>query len=191
MKRSRRFLLGTFLALLVAPVLLVAYARISGEGSLRELPAPERMTPEELAALRDFDQIEVRGDFVLEVVSAADYAVEYATLPQQRSFFRARVDDRTLTIESFGNRMETGVGVVRVALPELSRIDAQSLAGLTVRNFANDSLDIRAIAAGSLVIADNRIGTLRMETQVRSIEFSGNTIGNSDIHTFGTRITME
>lgn len=191
MKRSRRLLLGTFLALLGAPVLLVAYSRISGEGVLSELPAPERVSPEALAALRDFDAIEVRGDFALDVSSAADYAVEYAPLPQQRSFFRASVNDRTLTIESYGNRTETGVGTVRIALPELGRIDAESLTALTVRDIDSENVEIRILGPTEVVVADNRIGTLRMETQVRSIEFHGNTIGISEVRTLGTRITTD
>jgi hypothetical protein len=191
MKTSRRLLLGTFLALLAVPVILVAFSRISGRGSLSELPALESVTREQLAALRDFDEIEVRGDFALEVVSAPDYAVEYTPVPQQRGFFRASVNEGILTIESYGNRTELAVGTVRIALPALRRIDAESLAGLTVRDFASDSLEIRAFAADDLVIADNRIGVLRMETQVRSIEFRGNTIGNSEVRTLGTRITTD
>jgi len=191
MKTSRRLLLGTFVTLLVAPVVLVAYSRISGDGYLSELPPPERTSSAELAALRDFTSINVRGDFNLEVVSAPDYAVDYTPLPQGRGFFRASVADGTLTIEGYGNRTEFGTATVRVALPELSEMDAESLPALTVQNFDSESLTLRAFNVGDVSITNNRIGALQMQTQVRSIAFRGNTIGSSDVRTVGTQITSD
>ena len=80
---------------------------------------------------------------------------------------------------------------MRIALPELRRLDAESLAGLTVSGFDGDSLDLRAMAIQDVVIADNRIGSLRLQTRVQNIDFRGNTIGNSEVRTLGTRITTD
>lgn len=192
MKTSRRLLFGTFAVLLAAPVVLVAYGRISGAGILYELPAPERPTAAELAALRDFDTITVRGDFMLEIASAPDYSISYAPLTGNRGFLRASVADGTLNLLGYGNRTATTAGTVRITMPALADIDAESLYSLAVRDFDSDMLSLRATGVQQLALENNRIGTLDMEMQATfNVTMRNNEIGTSRVSQFGATITTE
>src|SRR5690606_14648709 len=124
--------------------MLVAYGRISGAGILYELPAPERPTAAELAALRDFDAITVRGDFMLEIASGPQYTVSYAPLPGNRGFLRASVADGRLNLVGYGNRTINTAGAVRITMPALTSVDAESLYSLAIRDFDSDTLSLRA-----------------------------------------------
>ncbi|HEY0963728.1 MAG TPA: DUF2807 domain-containing protein [Pseudomonadales bacterium] len=192
MKTSRRLLFGTFAALLAAPVVLVAYGRISGAGIMYELPAPERPTAEDLAALRDFDTIEVRGDFALEIAGAPEYSVTYTPLTGSRGFLRANVTDGTLTIEGYANRTETTAGTVRITLPELSHVDAESLFMLTVRDFDGEALTLDAAAVRRLIVENNRLGELDVALQAPwNITFRNNEIGTTRMSRLGATATVE
>jgi hypothetical protein len=127
MKTSKRLMVGTFAVLLAAPVALVAYGRISGAAVLYELPAPERPASADLAALRDFNAIEVRGDFALEIASGPQYSVSYTPLTGSRGFLRASVTNGTVHIEGYANRTESTAATMRITLPELRSVEAQSL----------------------------------------------------------------
>jgi hypothetical protein len=192
MKTSRRLLFGTFLVTLLAPVVLVAFSRVNG-GSMAERPAPERPTPAELTSLRDFSNIEVRGDFNLELTSAPDYSVEYVPLAAaNQGFLRASVTDGTLLIEGYANRTEFGASTVRIGLPDLDRLDAESLASLVVRNFDTDAMELRVGSSQDIVIENNRIDALQLELQqTQNVDLRGNTIGTTSVRHFGTTITSD
>jgi len=196
MKTSRRLLLGTFVTLLAAPVVLVAYSRIVNGTVTPE--APVRTSPAELAALRDFTQIDIRSDTSVEIVNGTDYAISYSPLIENRGFFTARVADGTLFIEGYGNRLDDGTGsrasAVRITLPELERIDAESVTALTVRNFDSDALSIRVgtIFGGPIALENNRLGNLQLQLgPVQNVVMRGNSIGTSTISHFGLDITTE
>lgn len=192
MKTSRRLLLGTFLALLAVPVVLVAYSRIDG-GSLREIPPPERTSPAELAALRDFTVIDIRSDVAVEIVSAPGYSIDYTPPPSdRRGNFIASVENGTLTIRGYGNRGESGVGSVRIGMPDLDRLDSEFLVSLVIRNFDSDTMALRTVIATDIVLENNRIDTLQLEYQATAnVEFRGNTIGSSQVRHFGTTTTSD
>ncbi|MDY6982033.1 MAG: DUF2807 domain-containing protein [Pseudomonadota bacterium] len=192
MKTSRRLLFGTFAVLLAAPVVLVAYGRISGAGIMYELPAPERPTAGDLATLRDFDRIEVRGDFMLEIVSGAQYSVSYTPLPGSRGFLRASVADGNLRLAGYGNRSETTAGSVRITMPALTNLVAESLSSLVIRDFDSDTLSLRATGLQQLALENNRIGTLDMEMQATfNVTMRDNEVGTSRVSQFGATITTE
>ncbi len=191
MKTSRRLLFGTFAVLLAAPVVLVAYSRVSGTG-YRELPPPERTAAAEIAALRDFNAIEISGDFDLEIVRADTYAVEYRPLAEDRGNFAATVRDGTLEIEGFGNRSNVAQGSVRISLPDLAALDIGYLPVVSVSGFDGDSLDADVDFAESITFASNRYGQFELEIQRGGlVEFSGNTFGSSTVRHFGTTITTD
>jgi hypothetical protein len=193
MKTSKRLLLGTFLALLAAPVALVAYSRITG--GVRELPAPERTAPAELAALRDFTAVQINSDVQLELVGATTWSIEYTPIRPNRGNFTARVENGTLFIEGFGNRLG-GPGEesasVRIGMPALERLESDFLVSAAIRNFDVDALYVRINIAGRIALENNRIGTLEMQYQnAPTVELRGNTIGSSEVRHFGTTTTTE
>ncbi len=102
MKTSRRFLLGTLLVLMAVPVGLVAYSRVNGLGTV-EQTEPRRTSDAELAALRDYTSVLVRGDFVLEIERSSDYRLSYEPVVEGNDFFifNARVTNATLVIEGY------------------------------------------------------------------------------------------
>ena len=95
MKKSRRYLLGTLATLLVIPVALVAANRILE--SQVEPVSVIRTASADLGALRDFDRIEIRGDFRVEIVYQQEHSVDYMPVgTDQGDFIATRVDDLLL-----------------------------------------------------------------------------------------------
>ena len=73
MKKSRRLIRNTILALNGLMVLYVGINRLYAVDETTH--APRRTDAAELARLRDFNAIEVHGDFGLDVVQEAGYSV--------------------------------------------------------------------------------------------------------------------
>ncbi len=191
MKTSRRLLFGTFAVLLATPPVLVAYGRFGGN-AFRELPAPERTTPAELAALRDFTVINANGDFALEIVRADTYSIDYTPLSPERGNFSASVEDGTLSIEGFNNRTEFMMGTVRIGLPALAALESGYVPTIAVRGFDGDTLDLNVAFTEELVLANNRYATLNMELQRAGlVTMNGNSFGNTRVEHFGTTITTD
>lgn len=192
MKTSRRLMLATFLTLIASPVVLVAYGRISGAGTMTELPAPQRTSAAELAALRDFSSIFIGGDVDVVVRSAANYAISYTPLFERRGNLSARVEDGRLFIEAYGNRSETEAARLEISLPTLTRVEGESLFALTVSGFRADTLNVVARSAQRVVIEDNALETLRLELgYVNRVEQRRNTIGTVELSHFGATIQIE
>lgn len=192
MKTSRRLMLATFLALLATPVVLVGYGRISGAGTMTELPAPRRMAATELAALRGFSAVDIRGDLDVVVRSAPDYAIAYTPLFERRGNITARVEDGTLFVEGYGNRSETEAARLEISMPALTRVEAESLYALTVGGFSGDTLVLIVPNAQRVVLEDNQLGTLRAELgYLNRLELRGNVIGTSEVSHFGATFLTE
>jgi hypothetical protein len=191
MKTSRRLLFGTFVVLLAAPVVLVAFSRMSGTG-LRELPPPERTPAAELATLRDFTRIDVSGDFELEVLRANSWTIDYTPLSAGRGNFKATVVDGTLTIEGFGNRSELARGVVRIGMPALEALHGGFIQALAISNFDGAALEVNIEFTEQLELENNRLGTLQVDLQQAGlVNLRGNTFGSSRVTHFGTTITTD
>ncbi|MGV3592866.1 MAG: hypothetical protein ACO1PZ_14350 [Gammaproteobacteria bacterium] len=192
MKTSRRLMLATFLTLLATPVVIVAYGRISGAGTMSELPGPRRASAAELAALRDFSAIDVRGDLDVVIRSAADFAISYTPLFERRGNIAARVENGTLFVVGYANRSETEAAQLEISLPALTRVESESLFALTVSGFSGTALDVVVPSAQRVVIEDNQLATLRMELgYVGRIEQHGNTIGTSEVTHFDATFTTD
>lgn len=191
MKTSRRLLFGTFAVLLAAPVVLVAYSRVSGTG-YRELPPPERTAAADIAALRDFNAIEISGDFDLEIVRADTYAVEYRPLAEDRGNFNAMVRNGTLEIEGFGNRSNVAQGSVRISLPDLDALTVGYVPVMAVRNFQGDTLEASINYTDELTLENNQFDSIDLElVRAGVVEMRGNTFGSSRVSHFGTTITTD
>jgi hypothetical protein len=191
MKTSRRLLFGTLLVILAAPVAVVAFSRVSGTG-MRELPTPERTSPSELAALRDYAAIEISGDFSLEIVQADTYSITYTPLQDNRGNFTASVQDGILHVEGFGNRTEFANGSVRIGLPDLDRLEAGFVREIAIRNFAGDTLEVKIDFSEELVLDNNRMDVLQLELQRAGlVDMRGNTFGSTRVSHFGSVITTD
>ena len=193
MKNSRRLLLGTFLTLLAVPVVVTAYSRVAGSLALEGAQAPERIPAAELAALRDFSAIDIRGDVAVEIVQANGYAIEYTPLSETRGNFTARVDEGVLVIEAFGNRAETGTATLRIGMPELQRLDASFLHALTIREFDSTALTLAInVMPGGLLLQNNRIDALTLDLQrVDTVTLRANTFGTTELRHFGSTIITD
>jgi hypothetical protein len=191
MKTSRRLLFGTFAVLLAAPVVLVAYSRVSGTG-FRELPPPERTAPAEIAALRDFTAIEITGDFELEIVRADFFAVEYTPVAEDRGNFNAAVRNGRLEIEGFGNRTNVAQGSVRISMPDLDALNVGYVPIMAVRNFQGDTFEASINYTDELTLENNQFDSFELElTQAGIVEMRGNSFGSSRISHFNTTITTD
>lgn len=193
MKTSRRLMLGTLIVLLAIPVTFLAWTRIAGT-SQQGLPVPQRTPAPELAALRDFSSIDISGDLHVEIVSAADYSIDYRPLAENRGNFTARVEDGTLHIQAFGNRAEPfAAATVRIGMPELASFNAEFLYSLAVRDFDTDAMRIEVTATiGDIVIENNRIAALTLDIQrTNDVALRNNTIGTTSLTHYGTTVTTE
>ena len=102
MKQSKRLLVGTMVVLYAALALQTGISRALLDEAARDPRLPQRITAEQLATLRDFEQIRVEGDFSVEVIQQADYAIELLTTPDAttpkatthgRPFYVAAIDE--------------------------------------------------------------------------------------------------
>lgn len=159
MKRSERLVRNTLLVLIGLLVVHVGASRLYAFED-RALPM-ERTTPAELATLRDFTAILVEGDFALEVVQGAEYAVDFAPPAPDEGRFNATVHDGTLLLGGFGN----GPGSrARVTLPVLSKLNAGRVEALSVSGFDGERLALRAERVQHVTLKNNRI----REWQIRA-----------------------
>jgi hypothetical protein len=124
MKRSQRYLRGTYIALAVVLIGLIVANRVAeppkGEGW------PLVSTAAELEALRDFSVLRIGGDFDLTIEQADAFSVSYTPISERRRIFRASQQGDTLVLEGYGNRDETGASQVRITLPVLRELHADS-----------------------------------------------------------------
>jgi len=193
MKTSKRLLFGTFAVLLAAPVVLVAYSRVSSQ-PYAELPVPERTPAAELARLRDFTEIDVNGDFELEIVRGNTWSVDYTPLSPERGNFNASVENGLLTIGGFGNRTQTASSRVRITLPGLEAVHARYVPspGIAIRNFDGNALDVSVDFTEGLVLENNRYDSLDLTVQrANLVDLRGNSFGSTRIAHFGTTITTD
>jgi hypothetical protein len=184
MKTSRRFLLGTLLAALALPVLIVVYHRVTTAGG--EFVPPQRTPATDLDALRDFSSVTAEGDFALEVHASDSWAVDYEPLGAQHGNFAASVENGTLHLRGHGNRTETQAARVRVGLPRLVRVEARDTFTLAVRDFEGEQLDVRLTGVSSALLANNRLGNLTVAGGgVETLRLEGNRLGASSLKIFG------
>lgn len=140
MKPSRRLLVRTIGTLYALMVLHTAASRAFVEERDDGSFVPRRTSVEQLAALRDFDEIHVEADFSVEVVQQADYSVEIIGAVENRGDVLARVEGDSLWLYGYGS--PDGVRV-RIGLPELQDLSTDFSPLLSVSGFRGDALGIR------------------------------------------------
>ena len=184
MKKSRRYLRATILTLLAIQVLYVGLNRLYAVTT--PAPAPARTPVADLAALRNFTAIEVRGDFNLELMQQSDYALEYVPLSAAHGEFSAKVEADTLILSGFGNRSAVNTALVRIGLPALRRLDVSFSPAVTLLNFSGDRLDLQLTAIEVVTLKDNNIEHLRMKALgVREVNLDEDSFRRSKLHIAG------
>lgn len=184
MKKSKRYLRNTLLAISSVVVAYVIFNRLFGVPDTAELP--ERTAPSELAALRDFTAIHVRGDFELEITGQPQYSIAYFPLDDLRGNFTARTEGSTLVLVGFGNVRDNTPARVNIGLPQLRSLTAFNIAALTLTNLTGSTLDMELSAMGRAPLRDNRIEDLRVNASfVRTLELDAESFAASSIRVQG------
>ena len=153
MKKSRRLIRNTILALNGIVVLYVGANRLYGsEESTQPL---QRTSAAELAMLRDFTAIEVSGDFSVDVVQDAAYSIGITPPEAGKGQLIARMRGDTLVLRGFFNAPATRV---RVGMPGLAGVLAhEGVPGLTVSGFTGDSVSLHLAGKPKVVLRNNGV----------------------------------
>jgi hypothetical protein len=152
MKKSKRLIRNTILALNGMMVLYVGINRLYAVSSPTQ--AAQRTSTAELALLRDFTAIEVNGDFSVDVVQEADYAVAFAPAAANQGDFVATLRGNTLVLHGFHN---TRANRARVALPVLTHLDAELVPVLSISGFNGTSLSLQLDGTPQVILRNNGI----------------------------------
>jgi hypothetical protein len=153
MKKSRRLIRNTILALNGLMVLYVGINRLYAVDETTH--APRRTDAAELARLRDFNAIEVHGDFGLDVVQEAGYSVGLPPPGRSKGEFVAIVRGNTLVLNGYRHTHTTRV---RVGMPALTHLEAgEEVPALTVSGFNGASLSLRLEGKSRVVLRNNAI----------------------------------
>jgi hypothetical protein len=151
MKKSKRLIRNTILALNGIMVLYVGVNRLYAVSSPAE--SAQRTSTAELTKLRDFTAIEVNGDFSVDVVQEAGYAVAFTAAANQGDFV-ASVRGNTLVLRGFHN---TRNNRVRVALPLLTHLDAELVPVLSIAGFTGTSVSLQLDGTSQVILRNNGI----------------------------------
>ena len=152
MKRSRLLIRNTLLALSGMVVLYVGINRLFAVAE--PPPVQQRTSATELAALRDFDAIEVSGDFSLDIVQQTGFSVEVAPPDASQGDVVATRRESTLVVR--GDRNAAG-GRVRVTMPVLRQVSAYRIPALSVSGFTGDGLSLLMEHVPLVVLRGNGI----------------------------------
>lgn len=190
MKKSQRYIRNTFITLAVLLVAFIVANRVVEPP--KDEAWPEGSSAEELATLRDFSVLRIAGDFDVTVEQGNEYSVSFVGLDQKRSFFKATQEGDTLIVEGYGHRLENSAAQLRITLPLLQMLHAESGNGVVI--------DIRGITttaelnleSASTVRLINNTGALQLNARaVQNIELDAQSAANTtmSISSAGTRIT--
>lgn len=153
MKKSRRLIRNTILALNGMMVLYVGASRLYAFDESTQ--TPQRTSAAELAMLRDFTAIEVSGDFGVDVVQEPNYSVGFTPPDARQGDFVASVRGNTLVLEGFRNAPATRA---RVGMPVLTQLVAgEEVPALTVSGFNGASLSLRLTGTPQVVLRNNGV----------------------------------
>lgn len=143
----------------------------------------KRTAPAELATLRDFTTIEVEGDFSLDVVQGADYSVAFTPSDASEGRFYAAVRGDTLQLGGFRNAPGSRV---RVALPELKKLNAGRVKTLSVSGFEAASVLLEVDTIPQVTLRNNRVGQWRIRaSRVADLQIDRASIGAGKVDLAG------
>jgi hypothetical protein len=152
MKGSDRLIRNTILVLAGVVVLHVGVSRLYADS--KSAHVAQRTSAADLAKLRDFSAIEVRGNFSVDVVQEADYSVVLKPPDASHGDIVATVHDKTLVLSGFNSTPANGV---RVALPTLTQMSVHGVAALSLSGFSGDGLSLRLAETPQVTLQNNGI----------------------------------
>jgi hypothetical protein len=150
---------NTVVVLAGAVVLHLGASRLYADDD--RMAGMEQTPPAQLATLRDFSTLEVEGDFSLDVVQGADYSVAFTPSDPSEGRFYAAVRGNTLLLGGFRNAPGS---VVRVALPELKKLNAGRVKTLSVSGFDGASLSLEVDAIPKVTLRNNGVRTWQIRS---------------------------
>src|SRR5689334_21230886 len=163
MKRSERLMRNTIVVLAAAAVLYVAANRLYALSHHETVP--HSTSAADLASLRDFSAISVRGDIAVEIVQGAEYSVSLLPAGASEGSFYATVEDRTLVLRAFRNLAPNHV---RVTLPTLTRLYVDLVPTVSVSGFSGDSVLLQLEKTPQVTLRNNRIRQWKVSAMERS-----------------------
>jgi hypothetical protein len=180
MRKSRRYIVHTLLCFYGAIFVFVGVNRATESmGFFPEEEIP-RTPAEVLASLSDFSSIESSGDFILEIVQAPQYSVDYLPPPDEQGSFEARVENGQLILKGYNNRRENQSGRVRVAMPVLITLTAVMNPQVLISGYQQNGLTLNLRYHGMVILADNTLEQLEINAAfVREISLE-NTVTSSE-----------
>lgn len=140
MKQSKRLLIGTILGLYGVMMIHTALSRVFVDETQDGPVELRRTSAEQLATLRDFDEVDAQGDFSLELVQQANYSVEVIRAADAPGELVARVTSGVLQLRGYGNPASVRV---RIGTPQLEDLETDFAPLLSISGFTSDSLDIQ------------------------------------------------
>lgn len=147
MERSKRLIRYTLFTLIGIAVLHVAINRLYATNS----PHAQRTPPAELATLHGFSDIEIDGDFGVDIVEGSGFAVTFTAPDSSPGNFVATVRGDTLVLRGFDN---ASANRVRVALPALKHLKTNGVTSVVI---VRDSrrLSLHLDATPQVILSDN------------------------------------
>lgn len=174
MKRSRRYIAATLVATYASIFVFMGVNRATEGMVTFSDDIRARTSPEELANLRDFNEIDSRGDFILEVVQSPEYSITYTPPPDDFGNFEARVVGGTLILEGFDNRRRDSSGSVRVGMPVLDSMDATLNPEVHISGYEQDEMALEFTSIVSVFLQEITVDRLEIESKfVREISLDG------------------
>jgi hypothetical protein len=146
-------------------------------------------THAELAALRDFNQISVFGDFTVEIVRASEYKVTLTPADQPWHIDTEQYKNGQLTIT--GGSVIAGA-VLRIETPALVSIGATVVRQLRVLGWQNTDLKILLKSVAEIQVRDSAGGhwTLNAKTPTLLQLDKATALGGFDIKSSG-RVSIQ
>ena len=132
-----------------------------------------------------FEKIDASGAVNVEIVAGEDFKVEVEADDNLLQYVKTETSDDTLKIYSADKISPKTKLLVRISLPELTKLEVSGASGATATNIKGDSIELRASGA-SKIKAVGEIKDLNAEASGAStIEASNLIAENADVDSNG------
>jgi len=149
-------------------------------------------------ALTDFDGLDVRGTWKLDVQQGESWRVELSVPLELQDRIDARVEDGHLTFGLEGDLFGGGFGddpmTAKITMPRLSALEISGAGDVELTGFTGERLDLTLSGAAELDGHSSRYDTLALSMSgAGDIDFREVTVTNADVSVSGAgdlRLTM-
>lgn len=160
MKKSKKYVRWTLIGFHLAIVLFIGIARAFENPNGEYIPA--RTTEAALAELENFDSIQIRGYFELEILQQENYQIDYSRLDSARATFSADVEGEVLIIEGHFSNLPEEKGRIRIGTPSLATLNVDNAPELTINGFTRGSLSLTTRNVRSITLDDVELETFEL-----------------------------